>query len=230
MPPTGPDQSPITTARPPRGKSAVSQLITAGVFLALYLIMVVASGMIIGVFPPVMLGLPIIFGLLGGVIFIVMLSRAPRAGLFLIASILVGLIVLSMAPGGFMAWFTIAGGIVAEILYGLLGRKRFLSMATAYCVFILAYALGEYIPFVWMKDAYIALYANRNDGSLAVAETGVDLMSPPLLIGLSLASVVAALLGCLWGRSLIRRQFAKAGIITASGANGPATATRESNG
>ncbi|MDO4717366.1 MAG: MptD family putative ECF transporter S component [Propionibacteriaceae bacterium] len=191
--------------------SLIRDIVTMGVFIALYLLVAILGGMVFGFIPFIMVILPLLSGLFGGLVFSVMLGRVQRPGAFIIATVILGLMLISMAPGGTMFYCTILGGIAGEIIYSLLGRKSFKSMCIAYAALTLGGALGQYIPFVWMKEAYLAQYANSP--TFEIARYGVDILNLPLMIVLCAVSCGTAVLGCLWGRAMTRKQFAKAGIV-----------------
>ena len=92
-----------------------------------------------------------------------------------------------------------------------MGHKSFASMTAAYTAFVTFFALGEYIPFVWMKEAYLELYANNP--TLDVAKVGMDRLNPATMVMYCLLAIVACVAGCFWGRALTRRQFSRAGIV-----------------
>ncbi|ALJ19700.1 MptD family putative ECF transporter S component [Microbacterium sp. No. 7] len=190
----------------------VRDLVTMGVFIALFMVLFFIGGML-SFFPIMMIVLPVYMGLFGAVIFTVLLGKVQRPGAFLIASILVGLILFRDAPGGITTICTIVGGLVAEILYGVLGRRTFSSMVISYSVFALGYALGTLIPFVWMREAYLELYADRDATVADIAREGTEMMNPVLLIVLCAATVIAAIAGCYWGRAMTRKQFTRAGVV-----------------
>ena len=97
------------------------------------------------------------------------------------------------------------------MIYWLMGHRSFASMTTAYTAFVTLFALGEYIPFVWMKDAYLELYANNP--ALDVARVGTDMLTPATMVMYCLLAAAACVIGCFWGRALTRRQFSRAGIV-----------------
>ena len=167
--------------------------------------------MTMGAIPLIMVLLPVIFGIFGGLIFMVLLGKVQRTGIFLITGLIIGLMMISMAPGGVMCYMTIAGGVVAEVIYWLMGHKSFASMTAAYTAFVTFFALGEYIPFVWMKDAYLELYANNP--TLDVAKVGMDMLNPATMAISCLLALLACVAGCFWARALTRRQFSRAGIV-----------------
>ena len=196
---------------PNHRNSPVRDAVTIGIFIALYIVLFFICGMTMGAIPLIMVLLPVIFGIFGGLIFMVLLGKVQRTGIFLITGVIIGLMMISMAPGGVMCYMTIAGGLVAEVIYWLMGHKSFVSMTVAYTAFVTLFAIGEYIPFVWMKDAYLELYANNP--TLDVAKVGLDMLNPATMVMYCLLAVVACVAGCFWGRALTRRQFSRAGIV-----------------
>lgn len=200
-----------TASRTARRPSPVRDAVTTGIFLALYIILFFVSGMTMGAVPLVMVALPMIFGAFGGLIFMVLLGKVQRAGIFLITGAVIGLLMITMAPAGIMCWMTILGGIVGELVYGWLGRRTFRGMTAGYTAFITIFALGEYIPFIWMREAYLELYAGQT--TVSVVEEGLRIMTPTTMAVLLVLTAACCLLGCWWGRAMTRRQFARAGIV-----------------
>ncbi len=201
----------MTTTASKKKTSQVSDLITMGIFIALFIALMFVGGMAMGALPIIMIIMPLLMGLFGGLIFTVMLGKVQRSGAFLISSVILGVGLIGMAPGGSMCYMTIIGGVLAEILYRVLGKKSFKAMSVAYSVYMLCFAVGLYMPFVWMKEAYLAQYAGKD--SLAVAEMGTSFINLPVMVGLCVATVVVAVLGCFWGKRLTQKQFTRAGIV-----------------
>ena len=196
---------------PNRRNSPVRDAVTIGIFIALYIVLFFICGMTMGAIPLIMVLLPVIFGIFGGLIFTVLLGKVQRPGSFLITGLVLGLCLITMAPGGSMCYMTILGGAVAEIIHSRLGRRSFRSMTLAYSAFIACYSIGEYIPFVWMKQAYLDQYADN--AALEVARVGTNLLNPLTMALFCVLGVAAAVIGCYWGRALTRKQFKRAGIV-----------------
>lgn len=192
--------------------SKVKDLITIGIFNALLIVVFGAIACTIGFFPPILIVLPLILSTIGGLIFMLMITKAPMRGIFIISSALLGLVLFNMAPGGSMFITTLAGGIIGEIIYNVLGRKKFISIALGYASYMLGLALGEYYPFIYMQEEYIELYAKKGSQSLPVAQKCIEIMTPELMIVLSILTIITSVLGCLWGRKMLHKHFLKAGI------------------
>lgn len=185
-------------------------LIRIGVFSALWIVIGFLLGFTIAFLPPVLLVLPLILGLLGGIIYTVMLSKLSIPGGIFISSALLGLCLFTMAPYGMMFFCTMGGGIIGEILYAILKKSGTAKATMAGASFaLLGLALGEYIPFVWMQDAYHVMLKNDTSGTLGVAEWCMDIVNVPVLVILCAATVILTCLGCLWGRKIMKKRMAR---------------------
>ncbi|WP_032122432.1 MptD family putative ECF transporter S component [Clostridium amazonitimonense] len=193
--------------------NAVRKLITIGIFNALMIAIFFALGFTIGLFPPILVVLPIILSLVGGIIFMLMIAKADMPGIFIISGALLGVCFLTMAPGGVMGICIFLGGVLGEIIFSLMGRKKFLAAATGFASFMLGFALGEYVPFVFMKSAYIAQESAKGSQSLEILKRCLNILNVQTMIILSIITVIAAYLGSLWGKKLLHKHFEKAGIV-----------------
>lgn len=191
----------------------IKNLITIGIFNALLLVVFWIIACTIGFFPPILLILPIILGLVGGTIFMLMIAKAPMKGVFMISGALMGSTLINMAPNAIMFFGILAGGIVGELLFNLIGRNKFIAAVSGFTSIMLGYALGEYIPFVYMQDAYISLYKTKTTGTLPIVQQCLEIMNPHLMIILCIITVATSILGCLWGKKLLHKHFEKAGIV-----------------
>ena len=101
----------------------LKDLIRIGVFSALWVVIGFLVAFTIGFFPPILLVLPCILGIIGGIVYVVMLSKLTIPGGIFISSCLLGVCLFTMAPYGMMFFCTVGGGLIGEILYSVLGRR-----------------------------------------------------------------------------------------------------------
>lgn len=187
----------------------MKDLIRIGVFGALLIVVAFLLAFTIGFLPPVLVVLPAIIGLFAGMIFTVMLEKVDLAGGILIPSILLGLCLFTMAPYGMMCFCLIGGGILGEILYHILGKHTTKGLMAGSSSALLGLALGEYIPFIWMQEAYHALMANDDPAMLEIAQWCMDTVNVPIMIVLCLVTVLVTSLGVVWGKKIIAKRLAK---------------------
>ena len=120
---------------------------------------------------------------------------------------------ITMAPYGSMGISIFLGGVLGELVFHLLGRKKFIAAASGYACYILGFALGVIFPFAAFGDAYIAQEAAKGSTTLAVVQECVSLVNPTMVVIVCILSIGAAYLGSLWGRKLLKKHFEKAGIV-----------------
>ncbi len=196
----------------PNSSQTVRYLITIGVFNALMIAIFLVLGFTIGLIPPVLIFMPAILAVPGGIIFMLMLAKAPLRGIFVISGALLGLVFLNMAPAGVFGLSILGGGVLGELVFSWLGREKFVAAAGGFVCYMLGFAVGEGFPLVFMKEAYLAQQAAKGAEQLAILEQCLALMNPAMFTVVCLATVLTAYAGCVWGRRLLRTHFTKAGI------------------
>jgi energy-coupling factor transport system substrate-specific component len=191
----------------------VRHLITIGIFNALIIAIFMLMGFTIGLIPIVLIFIPALLAIPAGIIFMLMIAKAPMRGIFVLSGAILGLVFLTMAPAGVMGISIFLGGVLAEILFGLMGRNKFISAATAFACYMLGFAFGEHFPFTFMKDAYLSQQASKGAEQLAITQKCIDLINPQMLVTICVITVVMAYLSSLWGKKLLHKHFEKAGIV-----------------
>lgn len=187
----------------------IRDLIRIGVFSALWIAVSWIIGCTVGFFPPIMLALPCILAVAGTLILVVMLSKVNIPGGILISSFLFGICLFSMVPYGLMFLCTFAGGIIGEIIYDTIGKKSNTGKVIALSFPMFGLALGEYIPLCYMQEAFKSFYADRITGS--VADSSMELINTPLVIVLTVITVICAIFGYLWGKKIVAKRMANQG-------------------
>ncbi|HWR06647.1 MptD family putative ECF transporter S component [Sporomusa sp.] len=191
----------------------VRYLITIGIFNALIIGIFMSLGFTIGLIPVVLIFMPVILAIPGGIIFMLMLAKAPMRGVFVISGAMLGLVMFTMAPAGVFGLSIFAGGVAGELVFGWLGRQRFAAAATGFACYMLGFAIGESLPLTFMKEAYLAQEARHGIEQLTILQQCLDLMNPPLFAAICLLTVLASYVGSFWGRRLLKAHFEKAGIV-----------------
>lgn len=191
----------------------VRHLITIGIFNALIISIFMLLGFTIGLIPVILIFMPVILAIPGGIIFMLMLAKAPLPGVFAISGALLGLVLFNMAPAGVFGLSIFMGGVLGEIAFGLIGREKFVAKVTGFAFYMLGFAVGESFPLTFMKEAYIAQEAAKGTEQLAILQQCLALMNPAMLAAICLLTVIMACVSSLWGRRLLRTHFEKAGIV-----------------
>lgn len=189
--------------------SKIKGLVRIGVFSALWIAVSWAIACSIAFFTPVLLVLPCILAVFGGLIYTVLLSKLEIKGGIIIPSLLLGLCLFTMVPYGLLFICTTVGGIIGEIIYAASGKDKVFARRAAISMPMLGLGLGEYIPMGFMRNAFNAMYADHfTEG---VSQKAMGMMNTPVIIILCILTVILAFLGCMWGDHVAAKRLAKGG-------------------
>lgn len=211
--PTTPDTTSASTAPAvPSKRLATADLITIGVFAALYFVMVCVSTLISTVFTGGFgsIFLPAIAALISGPVFMLLNARLGKFGGITVMGLVIGLFLF--VSGHFALSFvaSVVFPVAADLIARAGAYRNKALLLVSYVVF--SYGLtGPILPLWFMKDAYVASLDARGkdaayiDGVFANINTGTFALS-------MVAILVCAALGGWFGQRLMRKHFAKAGI------------------
>ena len=169
-------------------------LITVGIFTALYFVVFFGFGML-GFFGPAVHAVGIVLGsLANGIVFALYVTRIRK-------------------PGMVFAWTTLITAAVFSVLAEVvLARGHYRSARAsiiAYGVFSL-WVAGPILPLYLQHDAYIANIGEQMGEGYARAWDA--LFSPAFMTGLLVVVFLASCLGGLLGQKMLRKHFVRAGI------------------
>ena len=192
-----------------QSKMKTKDLIVAGAFLALYIVVSMIPIFALGFIPITFILVPFIVPMIMGPIFSLYVAKVPRFGAILILGIIVGLLANSTGyvPGMILA---LAFAITAELLAkaGKYQSKR--MYAFSYMVFSLTY-FTAFLMLYFNREAYMAITE-----SLAGAEfvATLEALIPSWLayaqVGLGL---VGGFIGAKFGQRIMKKHFDNAGIM-----------------
>lgn len=203
---------PQTTNSITPNKLTVPDLISVGVFTALYFVLVTVATFTCALLPGVgNIVLPALAALISGSVYMLLAAKLQKFGGITIMGLVMGL--FFFVSGHFVLSF--AANIVCGLLADLIAaRDKFRSkklLLVSYVVF--SYGLtGPILPLWFMKDAYIAnLTARGKDAAY------IDTLFAPInnggFVAAMAAILVCAVLGGLFGQRMMKKHFEKAGIV-----------------
>lgn len=203
---------PQTTNSITPNKLTVPDLISVGVFTALYFVLVTVATFTCALLPGVgNIVLPALAALISGSVYMLLAAKLQKFGGITIMGLVMGL--FFFVSGHFVLSF--AANIVCGLLADLIAaRDKFRSkklLLVSYVVF--SYGLtGPILPLWFMKDAYIAnLTARGKDAAY------IDTLFAPINNGSFVAAMAAilvcAVLGGLFGQRMMKKHFEKVGIV-----------------
>jgi energy-coupling factor transport system substrate-specific component len=187
-------------------------LITTGIFTALYFIVVFVFAMVFSGLPVLTMFITSADALAAGVIFLYLAVKVGKFGAVTIMSFLIGAIMFLAGHFWPCLIFGALFGAAADFLCGRGNYKNFWWNAAGYAVFILGLTLDGYTPMLIFSGAFVATRTQMGMSPEYIQQV-LDFTHGPLMIASFGAAAVCAVLGALIGRLLLRKHFEKAGMV-----------------
>lgn len=191
----------------------MKDLITIGVYTAMYFLIVALSALLVVFIIPgySYVFIPVISALLAGTIFMLMAAKVPRFGAITIMGSIMGIFFFIMGrfPGALLICIAIA--LLADGLAYLFKYKSRKGLLLSYLVFSFS-TIGPVIPMFIFPNIYInELVEHGRDPSYI--EGIFSSISQNTFIALVIGIFIAALIGGLFGQRMMKKHFKKAGIV-----------------
>ena len=184
-------------------------LINVGIFTAIYFVVMMAIAMLgfIPIFLPLLI---VLVPLIGGIVMMLYYSKVQKFGMVSLTGLICGILMLLTGMG---YWSIITGavfGVLADLVLKSGDYKSAKKSILGYAVFSL-WMVGTYIPMYFMvEDSWASFAASFGE---EYADRVMAVM-PMWSIVLVIAGIfVFAILGGLLGKALLKKHFAKAGIV-----------------
>ncbi len=182
-------------------------LINVGIFTAIYFVIMFIVAML-GFIPIFLPLLAVIVPILGGIPFMLFLTRVKRFGMIWIMSVIMGL--MMMLTG--MSWppfvVSIVTGLLAELVYRSGNYKSAAKAVLTNAVFSL-WVASNYLPLFFAAEKY---WSTRQKFGQDYIDSVTRLMPKWMCPVMFAAAFVCGLIGGVLGRSLMKKHFEKAGI------------------
>lgn len=199
-----------TSMRSEKKGLTARDLVTCGVFIALYFVFMMAGSILFAPNPVLTFLMPAGAALLTGPVYLLLVAKVPKHGPIIILGVVEGLIMF--VTGMYWLWSValVVLGVVADLVAGAGGfRNKNLNVAS-FLVFSLN-PMGSYLM-LWIDPSGYASYLTGKGTEQAYMDTmvatGTDWMLPAM-VALTLA---CALVSALVGRRLLKKQFERAGV------------------
>lgn len=197
----------------PTNKLTIPDLITIGVFTALYFVLVtIATFGSAALFPGFNnVVLPALCALISGSVYMLLVAKLQKFGGIAVMGIVMGL--FFMTSGHFIISFAanIVMGIVADFVAKAGKYKSKKVLLVSYVLF--SYGLfGPVLPMWFMKDAYVANLEARGKEAAYITELFANINMGTFVFAV-IATLVCAVIGGWFGQKMIKKHFEKAGIV-----------------
>lgn len=190
-------------------KLEVKDLITIGVYTAIYFVVFFMCGML-GYIPLFMLLIPFICPFVAGIPFMLYLTKVDRFGMVTITGLICGIMMFLTG----MSWPPIFTGIGFGLLADfILKSGRYQSSGKtvlAYTVFSI-WLMGAMLPLYFMRDSYFA--AMIPTYGQEYVDTLMAYTPAWSFYVLTVTAALGGLAGALLGKSVLKKHFIKAGLV-----------------
>jgi len=197
---------------PSSKKLTIPDLISIGVFTAIYFVLVAVATFACALLPGVgNILLPAVAALICGSVYMLLAAKLQKFGGITIMGLVMGL--FFFVSGHFVLSFAanIVCGVLADLVAKMSHYRGKKGLLASYVVF--SYGLtGPILPLWFMKDAYIANLTARGKDA-----TYINTLFAPInggsFVASMLAILVCAVLGGIFGQKMMKKHFEKAGIV-----------------
>ena len=185
-------------------------LMTIGIFLAIYIVLYFAITMF-GFLNPVMmlvtLGLSIV---VGAIPFMLFLARVKHAGMVALFTIVLGILLLVIGFPPLSIGILVALSVVVEFVLAVTGYRSRWAGVLSYTIFSV-WNTAPLLPLFYDRQGYFSSPSMSRMGPEYTARLDAFL-SPGVLIGFDIAAVLLGLIGGVIALRLLRKNFARAGL------------------
>lgn len=191
-------------------KLQAKDLINVGLFTVLYFVLGCCVAIPIGFVPIFLPILGALWTLITGIPFMLFSTRVKKFGMVTLMAILSGLLMGLTGMGYWGVPVGVVSGILGDLVMKAGSYKSAAKNILGYAVFSL-WMVGTYIPMYFMvEDSYASFAASFGDEYAAKVMSVMPMWSLILVVA---GIFVCALLGGLLGKKVLKKHFAKAGIV-----------------
>lgn len=191
-------------------KLMVRDLVTTGIFSALYLIFMMIGSGIFAPNPVLTFLMPCAAALVTGPIFLLLIAKVPKHGALIILGVLLGLILFVTGMYWLWAVACIVCGILADLIAGI-GKFKNLKLNILSFVIFTFNPMGSYIMLWLNKDSYFGYLTDKGTEQAYVDKMGSTAQGW-MLPAMFLSIIIAALISAFIGKIFLKKHFEKAGI------------------
>ena len=193
-------------------KLKVSDLISIGVYTAIYFILVTIATFASALLPGLSnVFLPALAALISGTVYMLMVAKVQKFGAISIMGIVMG--IFFFVSGHFILSFAanVVFGVLADFVASKGNYKSKKLIMVSYILF--SYGLtGPILPLWFMKDAYMANLEARGKSAEYIANVFNYITTGSFFICI-ISILVCAIIGGIFGMKMVKKHFVKAGIV-----------------
>ena len=192
-------------------RMSAKDLILVGVLGGTAAVVCMVIGIVCGLSPITNPFYPAFAAIPNGIIYMLILAKVPKRGVFTTSSVVYGLIFLVM--GTF--WFTVTCFFLSCVLADVVmwGNPRSPKrMLVGYALSVAGLSFGYCGAIVLLRDAF-SLTMRNNKIPAEYSDALNSFISDPMLLVMVAIGVALAIVGGVIGRKVLRRYFIRAGLV-----------------
>lgn len=182
-------------------------LINVGIYTAIYFVIIFALAML-GYIPIFMPLLCVIGPIIGGIPFMLFLTKVKKFGMILIMSIIMGVLMLLTGMGYYALIVGTVSGLIAELVFKS-GHYKSTSKAVLTSGIFSVWMWGNFIPLFTNIEGY---FSTRQDFGQEYIDALTALMPTWMCPTLLITAFVSGIIGGLIGKAILKKHFTRAGI------------------
>lgn len=187
-------------------------LITIGIFSAIYFIINFIFMLMGGLHPVMWILMPGFIALFSGIPYLMMCTKVQKPGAVIIMGMIVGLFYFVTGQFTLLILLTMAAAcVLAEAARWITKHNTFKGNALSFVFFSLGMT-GSPLPIWVMREGFLTQISAQGMPADYIASLKA-LMSPVMLAVLFAAPVIGGIIGSLFAGKIFKKHFAKAGII-----------------
>lgn len=185
-------------------------LINVGIYSAIYFVIMMLVAML-GVVPVLYPTLVIFVPIIGGIPFMLFLTKVKKFGMIWIMSVLMGILMIVCGMGYYALIVGIVTGLLAELAFKS-GKYNSTGKAVLTSGVFGLWVWGNYLQLFIDREAFFASPTRQGlgDDFINTINTMLPTWMCPVML---LICFVCGLLGGLLGKKLLKKHFSKAGIV-----------------
>lgn len=203
----------VVTSRKLKGKD----LITIGIFSAIYFVINFIFMLAAALHPIMWILMPGFIALFTGVPYMILASKVQKAGAVLIMGLISGLIYYATGMFTVVILITFASAcVLAELIRLATKYKSFTGNSISFAVFSVG-MIGSPLPMWLFKESFFEQISVQTGQGGIISGNYLSILSglatDGMLFVLILAPVVLGVIGALIAKALFKKHFVKAGIV-----------------
>lgn len=190
-------------------KLQAKDLISVGIFTAIYFVIFFACGML-GYIPILFILLPVYIPIITGIPFMLFLTRVKKFGMVSIMALILGLIMFATGHTWVPIITAAICGILADLIFKAGKYQSFKHLVIGYGVFSI-WSMGAMLPLWLMRDSYFE-YIRKSMGD-DYTNTILSMTPNWLAFVVVIVAFIAGIIGAFFGKAVLRKHFKRAGIV-----------------